>query len=253
MRIGHASISENSNNGRDGKAKAGDQTGKEVCIRTFYKKPWMYLLRCKDPSRAEIMASACECLCNSNLVGYDQSQRNTLHNELSKINYAYTKLNVKCEADCSSFMTVCAECAGIHPKYTGNNAPVTANMVNKFKETGYFDVLTNGINEEQNLRRGDILVGAPNTHTVMVLDDGVPLVVQKRRTVQKGMSGSDVKLIQTILINLGYDLGKWGADSKFGPATEKAVKQFQLEKFGAGKEVNGIVDTKTWLMLEQYN
>ena len=45
MRIGHASISENKNNGRDGKAKAGDQTGKEVCIRQFYKKPWKYLLR----------------------------------------------------------------------------------------------------------------------------------------------------------------------------------------------------------------
>ena len=30
MRIGHASISENNNNGRDGRAQAGDQTNKEV-------------------------------------------------------------------------------------------------------------------------------------------------------------------------------------------------------------------------------
>lgn len=250
MRIGHASISENSNNGRDGRAKAGDQTGKEVCIRTFYKKPWMYLLRCKDPSRAEIMASACEWLCNSNLVGYDQSQRNTLHTELSKINYAYTKLNVKCEADCSSFMTVCAECAGIHPKYTGNNAPVTANMVNKFKETGYFDVLTNGINEEQNLRRGDILVGAPNTHTVMVLDDGVPNIVTKRRTLKIGTKGEDVRLLQTILHKEMYDIGRYGVDGDFGNDTLNAVKQFQSEK---GLVVDGIVGQKTWLMLEQYN
>lgn len=253
MKIGHASISENNNNGRDGRARAGDQTGKEVCIRTFYVKPWKYLLRCKDSTKAEIMASACEWICNSNLVGYDQSQRNTLHNEMVKLNYDYKKLKTPCECDCSSFMTVCAEIAGIFPKYNGNNAPVTANMVKLFEQTGFFEVFTSGINEEKNLRRGDILVGAPNTHTVMVLGNGVPLVVQKRRTVKKGMSGSDVKLIQTILINLGYDLGKWGADGTFGEQTEKAVKEFQLDKFGAGKEVDGIVGTKTWLLLEQYN
>lgn len=37
MRIGHASISENGNNGRDGKAKAGDQTGKRCAFVLFIK------------------------------------------------------------------------------------------------------------------------------------------------------------------------------------------------------------------------
>lgn len=250
MRIGHASISENNNNGRDGKAKAGDQTNKEVCIRTFYKKPWSYLLRCKDYTKAEKMATACEWLCNSNLVGYDQSQRNTLHNEMVKLNYDYTKLKTPCECDCSSFMTVCAEIVGIFPKYTGNNAPVTANMVNAFKATGYFDVLTTGINEEQNLQRGDILVGPPNTHTVMVLGGGVPSVTTKRRNLKKGMSGADVRLAQSILKKEGYDIGKFGADGEFGNDTLKAVKQFQSEK---GLVVDGIIGPKTWLMLEHYN
>lgn len=250
MRIGHASISENKNNGRDGRAKAGDQTGKEVCIREFYKKPWAYLLRCKDASKAEKMAQACEWLCKSNLVGYDQSQRNTLHKELKALNYDYTKLQTPCETDCSAFMTVCAEIAGIFPNYSSNNAPVTANMVNKFKETGMFDVLTNGINEEQNLRRGDILVGPPNTHTVMVLDNGVPLHISKRRTLKKGMKGSDVLLVQQILKKEMYDIGKCGCDGDFGNDTEKAVKQFQSEK---GLVVDGIIGVKTWLMLEKYN
>lgn len=250
MRIGHASISENNNNGRDGRAQAGDQTNKEVCIRAFYKKPWKYLLRCKDSNKAEIMAKACESICNNPNVGYDQSQRLTLHKELEKVGYDYTKLNVPCECDCSSFMTCCAEIAGIKIPYQNGNAPVTANMVKWFQSTGFFDVITEGINDEFNLKRGDILVGAPNTHTVMVLDNGVPLHLQKRRTLKKGMVGSDVVYLQTILKKEGYDLGKWGCDGHFGDKTAEAVKQFQIDH--ALTPVDSIVGVKTWAMLEQY-
>lgn len=255
MRIGHASVSENGNNGRDGKAKAGDQTGKEVCIRSFYKKPWKYLLRCKDPKKAEIMAKACEAICNNPNVGYDQSQRLTLHNVLQKSNYNYNDINTPCECDCSSFMTVCAECAGIFPAYSNGNAPVTANMVTHFKNTGMFEVLTEGINEEYNLRRGDILVGAPNTHTVMVLDNGageVPLHIANRRTLKKGMKGSDVLYMQRILSKLGYDLGKCGADSDFGPATAAALLSFQKEHFVDKKDWDSVCGMRTWMMLEKY-
>lgn len=252
MRIGHASISENNNNGRDGKAQAGDQTGKEVCIRSFYKKPWKYLLRCKDADKAETMAKACEAICNNPNVGYDQSQRLTLHKVLQSNNYHYNFINTPCECDCSSFMTVCAECAGIFPAYPSGNAPVTANMVKLFQATGMFDVLTENINEEYNLRRGDILVGPPNTHTVMVLDNGqdVPLHIKERRTLKKGMSGSDVVYMQRILQKERYDLGKWGADAQFGDSTENALKQFQSEK---GMVADGICGPKTWMMLEKYN
>lgn len=37
----------------------------------------------------------------------------------------------------------------------------------------------------------------------------------------------DVKTLQQHLIDLGYDLGKWGADGDFGDATEMAVIAFQ--------------------------
>ena len=43
IKIGHASIDEN-NKTKGG--VAGDQTSKEVCIRTWYSKPWQYILRC---------------------------------------------------------------------------------------------------------------------------------------------------------------------------------------------------------------
>lgn len=249
VRIGHASISENKNNGRDGKAKAGDQTGKEVCIRSFYKKPWAYLLRCKDANKAEIMAKACETMCNNPCIGYDQSQRMTLLKELQKLGYDYTALKTACECDCSSFMTACAECAGIYPKYTGN-APVTANMVKLFKETGWFDVLTEGINDEVNLKRGDILVGKPNTHTVMVLDNGIAQHIAKRRTLKKGMKGSDVIVLQQKLRELG--LYTDAIDGDFGKNTEIAVRAFQSMVFPDDpKEWDGIVGSKTWTKLDK--
>ncbi len=50
------------------------------------------------------------------------------------------------------------------------------------------------------------------------------------RILKNGMSGEDVRELQTDLIRLGYDLGRYGADGDFGDATEAAVKQFQRDK-----------------------
>lgn len=82
--------------------------------------------------------------------------------------------------------------------------------------------------------------------------EDVPLHIQKRRVLKfvlPMMTGSDVVYIQRILIKLGYDLGKTGADGKFGKRTEEAVKQFQSER---GLVVDGIVGVKTWTMLEKF-
>lgn len=246
MRIGHASISENGNNGRDGKAKAGDQTGKEVCIRTFYKKPWKYLLRCKDRDKAETMANACESMCNNPNIGYDQSNRLTLHNALVKNNYHYTFINSPVETDCSAFMTCCAECAGIFPVYVSGNAPVTANMVNKFQATGAFDVIVdeNYINNEKNLLRGDILVGPPNTHTVMVLDNGSNEPKKSTKpVVRRGSKGNYVVELQAALNRSGYKLA---TDGDFGPATDAAVRDYQKNN---NLVVDGVVGPATWSKL----
>lgn len=49
----------------------------------------------------------------------------------------------------------------------------------------------------------------------------------KKPTLRKGDTGSYVVELQNDLIRMGYDLGKWGADGKFGNQTEKAVRAFQ--------------------------
>ena len=81
----------------------------------------------------------------------------------------------------------------------------------------------------------------------------VPQYIQKRRVLKfvlPFMSGSDIVLCQTILRKLGYDIGSYGVDGKYGKQTETAVKKFQDEH---GLVVDGKVGVKTWAMLEKYN
>ena len=61
----------------------------------------------------------------------------------------------------------------------------------------------------------------------------------------KGSSGNAVKVLQTILTQMGYD--PKAVDGKFGPNTEKAVIQFQ-EKNGLVKK-DGKVGKNTWAKL----
>lgn len=61
--------------------------------------------------------------------------------------------------------------------------------------------------------------------------------------IVKGQHSEDVRKVQEQLIAKGYNLGKYGADSIFGNATLKAVKQFQKNN---GLKDDGIVGEKTW-------
>ncbi len=170
IKIGHASINENAGikNGA-----SGDQTGREVCIRTWYAKPWSFVLRCTDEAKAEKMAAACEAGCGNPNIGYDQNQRNTLHTQAKQAGYDLSRITTPCETDCSAFMCVCAEAAGIAIPYNGTNAPTTSTMKTAFTATGMFEVLTASkyVTGDAWLKRGDILV-KPGSHTVMALENG---------------------------------------------------------------------------------
>lgn len=77
--IAHASIAEN---GKATGGAPGDQTGKEVFTRTWYSKPWDIMLRYPDSTVAKKAAAAAKRIADSSLVGYDQSGRNTLYQQL---------------------------------------------------------------------------------------------------------------------------------------------------------------------------
>ena len=77
---------------------------------------------------------------------------------------------------------------------------------------------------------------------------GVDYTGSTKPTLKKGSKGEYVTLLQTKLLQKGYDLGKWGADGDFGSQTEKAVKEFQADH---GLKADGVVGQGTWDALEE--
>lgn len=241
--ICHASLDENRQI-RNG--KAGDQTGKEVCTREWYSKPWTYVLRPKNPKLAEKAVQLAITLASSNKVGYDQNQRNTLYNELRKHNFNVDAI-APCETDCSAFVTACYIGAGVSQLYYTSNAPTTSTMVKAFLNTGNFEVFKDAkyLKTDVFLRRGDILV-KPGSHTVMVVYVSNPYRTPLS-TVKKGMNGNIVKWIQWYLVRKGYL--EWNEiDGEFGPKTEAAVISFQKSN---NLIADGLVEGKTRAVLKQ--
>jgi len=250
INIGHASLDEN---GKISGGTAGDQTGKEVCVRTWYNKPWGFVLRCTDPALAEKMAKACEAGCANNKIGYDQNQRNTLNTQAKAVGYDLSKITTACECDCSSFMTVCAQAAGIEPAYSSGNAPTTSTMQARFTATGKFTVLTDSkyLTSDKYLKRGDILVKA-GSHTVMALGNGslsgnTTSTSSSTATTTTSSGSSSIKSVQTWL-NSNYSAGL-AVDGVYGPKTKaalvKALQTWLNATYNAGLVVDGIFGAKT--------
>ena len=101
--IAHASI------GGNGKATgdaAGDQTKKEVCIRTWYPSTWNSVIRIKDAKVRKQFANNMIDIAKNDYVGYDQNGRNTLLTKAIEMEYDFSKIKTKCECDCSSMVTI---------------------------------------------------------------------------------------------------------------------------------------------------
>lgn len=163
--IGHASIDEN---GKAQGGAAGDQTGKEVCTRTWYSKPWTCVIRANSSIVAEKIAKAMEQACANDKIGYDQSQRTTLYTQAKACGWDLSKITTACETDCSALVAVCVNAAGI----TVSKDIYTGNEKSALLATEQFTVYTSSdyTGSSSKLKRGDILLG--NGHTAVVLGNG---------------------------------------------------------------------------------
>lgn len=179
VRIGHASIDEN---GKIKNGAAGDQSGKEVCIRTWYKnsKGWM-ILRCKEADKREKIAEAMEKACANPDIGYDQYQRDSLWNNVKGRSFDPSKTTKKVETDCSALVRVCIAYAYGDDR-TGNIR--TVSMPTILPNTGLFEKLTDKKYTDYSdyLLRGDILVTPVSGHTVVVLDNGAKVTASSTST-----------------------------------------------------------------------
>ena len=78
------------------------------------------------------------------------------------------------------------------------------------------------------------------THYAIPVGIGGDAPIVTRPTIRHGSTGQYVKV--------GYDLGSYGADGKFGAKTEAAVRLFQSAR---GLKVDGIVGPATWAALDK--
>lgn len=257
--IGNASISENGTI----KGKAGDQTGKEVTTRKWYKhsKGWV-TLEFIDPKMAEYAAEAMEKACANPDIGYNQYENGTLWNNVKDKGYDPSKTTKKVNTDCARLVRLCIQYACVK---MGLDIIIpdfyTATLVNVLVRTGLFKKHTDSKYNTQDkyLKRGMIQVTKTKGHAIIILESGAKAgatpqpekaYVLGERYLRNGSEGGDVKEMQSLLIQLGYDLGKWGADGDFGDATEMAVRAFQKDN---GLEVDGVVGENTYGALMQGN
>lgn len=171
IRIGHASKGETGFTNQI----AGDQIGGgEVKISNWYSKPWDYLIRAKKPVMAEKIAKASEQICNNNLIGYDQTNRNDIITYGELVDWDFSKIDTPIECDCSSKVTACVIASGIDKSlvFKNGNACTTRTLREALLEAGEFKVLTADkyVKSDENLKRGDILLSEGH-HVVIVLDD----------------------------------------------------------------------------------
>lgn len=232
--------------------KAGDQkSGKEVSTQSWYKhgKDWR-VFRCKIPEMRPIMTDLMQQACDNNNIGYDQYQRTTLTKYLPGAGYVIRKVGNKCETDCSRLVIDIINCAlkQLDRSEVISNGN-TSTLPNLLLRSGLFEELKGSkyTNQDDYLMGSDILNTKSKGHVVMCITSGdkaeAVATPEKNyalgeRILRNGMEGADVKELQSLLIYLDYDLGKWGADGDFGDATEIAVENFQRRmKIGVDGEV----------------
>ena len=245
--IVHSSIDEN-RHARGG--KAGDQTGREVCTRSWYSKPWGMVLRCKDAAVAKKARDIAIKLANSNLIGYDQNERNSLYKQLERNGWdvdKYIRSGVKTECDCSSFVYACYCCVIAEMRGLAN-APTTVTSRNFYKEHG-FDVLLSSeyTTSASKLLPGDLL-NKSGSHIVMFAGTNVRVASNESANISYGAGASSVSTtlrkgsrgaaVVTLQKNLNTVMhAGLTADGIFGINTYNALKYFQSRY---GLAVDGI-------------
>lgn len=165
VKIGHASIDERN---KISGGKKGDQTGKEICIREWYSKPWNVMLVCTDTSLASRAAEYMKAICENDSFGYDQSERTTgylnIVNAKNKVENALPG-----EFDCSSLVASCYKLAGLNINHNCTTRNLKQALLNTKKFVAYTD--SEHLHSDAYATVGAIYL-KEGSHVVMALENG---------------------------------------------------------------------------------
>lgn len=89
-------------NSRYSGGKAGDQSGTEWYLRSWYSCPWNYAIWHPEQKVNDLVAQLAIEAAQNDLIGYDQNERTTFWTHLAASNYRPSQITIACEADCSS-------------------------------------------------------------------------------------------------------------------------------------------------------
>lgn len=231
-------------NGRYSGGKAGDQTGTEYQVRSWYSVPWLCVLRHPDHKVGKQLAKIAKAAANNDNIGYDQGQRGTYYTQLKKANWKPKNIKVKCEADCSSSTAANVIAAGyrlgVEKLQNVNPNCTTSNLRAALKAVG-FEVLTKSkyLTSDSYLIPGDVLL-CDGHHVAINLTRGskadttkntgdakgmIPALASVPPNLKNGSSGTQVKNLQK---DLNYVMKRGlSVDGKFGTKTETDLKAFQ--------------------------
>ena len=143
-------------NGAYSGGQAGDQTGNEWRMRSWYDRPWSCVLRYPDQKVALKIAQLAIDAALNDLIGYDQSQNRTYLKQLKAVGWEPTKITVACEADCSAGVCANVTAAGYLlgiPALQNHTGTYTGNMRSALTKAG-FQLLT----DSKYLTGGDYLL-----------------------------------------------------------------------------------------------
>ena len=238
-------------NGKARGGKAGDQTGRECRVGSWYSFGQTMVYRWKDRDKAKKYAKIVKAFCENKNIGYDQNERVTLFNLLKKNNWDYTKVNVPVECDCSELVGCAINC--VEGKEVIPSWIYTGNLATLLEKTGLFeDVLTGSkyCSKPDYLMTGDIC-NKSGKHVISVIEDGALAGKSSgskvaEPTLRKGSKGSQVIKLQRNLNTLkitdasGEELKEDGA---FGACTKEAVKKYQ-KKYKL--EIDGVYGPKSY-------
>ena len=226
-------------NNRYNSGKAGDQTGTEWYVRSWYNGGWKCVFRHPDKKTRALIAEMARAAANNNNIGYDQYERLTFWKQLEKANYRPENIKVKCEADCSSGVAAIVKGVGYrlgNTKLQGVNPSVyTGNQEAALKAAG-FEVLkaSKYLTGESYLLEGDILMSGG--HTCINLTNGskssIAATVVSVISKTYDDTPDDVAEVQ-VYMNENYKSGL-EVDGSAGPLTKKAIV----------KEVQGLIGTE---------
>lgn len=238
--IAHSSIDEN---GKIAGGKAGDQTGKEVCIRTWYNKNWQYVLRINNEKVRKQFANNMIDVANNENVGYDQNQRNTLLKQAEGVNFDFTRISTPCECDCSSLVTICVlgaiyKVLGVEQYQrakdiliTNGNCATTRNLRSKFGRVTVFSVNTYNsslyTSSCNSAVFGDIYL-REGSHVIVCVMDGAKQSIETPTSTSK--KNEKVLEWQKAAIADGFNFPKYGADGEWGGECETVAKKAIVKK-----------------------